>query len=175
MGERLWSGLRRCTGIAAVAFVVLSGASWVRAQTAQPSETTQEEDDRADGLTYDSQGRRDPFRPLTGDRGSDDERSVHEGTLRGLLWQEVRLTTIMATPTGNLAMFEGGPKREGYVAREGDRFWNAFVYRIDSDNATVVVREELDDPRLLKPYRDWPINLYGTTPQQTQQQARGRR
>lgn len=115
--------------------------------------------DREDQLTYDPRGRRDPFRALTGLVDVTEERKKYEGTLRGLLWTEVKLTAIFKTPKGNIATFEGGVKKTGYFAHQGDRFWNAIVHSIDYDNSTVTIREELDDPRLLKPYRDHPITL----------------
>ena len=116
--------------------------------------------DRDDQLSYDPRGRRDPFRPLTGGADKDSERAQYAGTLRGLLWTEVKLTAILKSPNGNLATFEGGVKKTGYFAREGDRFWNATVFDIDYDNGTVTIREQLDDPRLLKPYRDHPVSLF---------------
>ena len=110
-------------------------------------------------ISYDPQGRRDPFRPLTGEAADTDKRKQYEGTLRGLLLAEVKLTSIVHTPRGNIATFEGGPKKEGYVARVGDQFWNGTVVDINFETKSVVIREQLNDPRLLKPYRDQVIEL----------------
>ena len=110
---------------------------------------------------YDPEGRRDPFRPLTGEAADTEKRAQYEGMLQGRLLAEVKLTSIVRTPSGNIATFEGGPKKEGYFARVGDKFWDGQVIDINYDSHTVVVRQQLNDPRLIKPYRDQVIALYG--------------
>ena len=107
--------------------------------------------DRDDQLSYDPRGQRDPFRPLAG--GSAEPDVQH-------FWTEAKLTAILESPNGNIATFEGGVGKTGYFAREGDRFGNAIVHDIDYANGTVTIREQLDDPRLLKPYRDHPFSLF---------------
>lgn len=111
-------------------------------------------------VTYDPEGRRDPFRPLTGQAAGTELRAQYEGMLKGRLLQEVRLTSIVRTPRGNIATFEGGPDKQGYFARVGDEFWDGVVQEINFDNMTVVVRQKLDDPRLIKNYRDVIVQLY---------------
>lgn len=111
------------------------------------------------GLSYDPQGRRDPFRALTGE-AADTERRKWEGTPKGRLLSEVKLTSILRHPDGNIAVFEGGPKKEGYFMRVGDEFWDAQLVRIDFDTMTVVVRQKVEDPRLIKQWRDLPIPLW---------------
>lgn len=111
------------------------------------------------GLTYDPEGRRDPFRALTGE-AADEERRKYEGTPKGRLLSEVKLTSILRHPEGNIAVFEGGPKKEGYFMRVGDEFWDAQLVRIDFDTMTVVVRQKVEDPRLIKQWRDFPIPLW---------------
>lgn len=109
---------------------------------------------------YDPEGRRDPFRPLTGEAADSDLRKKYEGQLQGRLLSEVRLTSIVKTTRGNIATFEGGPKKEGYFARVGDKFWDGQVIEINYETHTVVVRQQLNDPRLIKPFRDQVIALY---------------
>jgi hypothetical protein len=122
-------------------------------------------DDETPRGGYDPEGRRDPFRPLTGEATDTDQRKEFEGTLRGRLLAEVKLTAIVKTPRGNIATFEGGPKKEGYFARVGDKFWDGVVTDISYETKTVVVRQQLNDPRLMaiKPYRDQVISLFGDT------------
>ena len=152
------------TSLAVAAFALLtlvSGARLAMAQTIAPAPSVEDaEDIRSGQLKYDPEGRRDPFAPLTGEAPAEEERSKYKDSLRGLLWDQAKLTAIIRTPGGPIAMFEGGAQKMGFPASEGDRFWNAVVYRIDYEAATVTVREELDDPRLLKPYRDHPIPLH---------------
>ena len=110
---------------------------------------------------YDPEGRRDPFRPLTGEAADSDRRKEFEHELYGRLLSEVKLTSIVKTTRGNIATFEGGPKKEGYFARVGDKFWDGQVIEINYESHTVVVRQQLNDPRLIKPFRDQVIALYG--------------
>ena len=112
------------------------------------------------GLTYDPEGRRDPFRPLTGEAADSEIRRKFEGTPKGRLLSEVKLTSILRHPDGNIAVFEGGPKKEGYFMHVGDEFWDAQIVRIDFDTMTVVVRQKVEDPRLIKQWRDFPIPLW---------------
>ena len=109
---------------------------------------------------YDPEGRRDPFRPLTGEAADSDERKKFEHTLFGRLLAEVKLTSIVKTSRGNIATFEGGPTKEGYFAHVGDKFWDGQVIEINYESKTVVVRQQLNDPRLIKTYRDQVIPLY---------------
>lgn len=115
--------------------------------------------DEARGLGYDPEKRRDPFRPLTGEAADTELRKKFEGQLRGLLLSEVKLVAILKHPAGNIATLEGGPKKQGYFARIGDELWDAQVVRIDPETGTVVVRQKLEDPRLIKQWRDIPLQL----------------
>jgi hypothetical protein len=112
------------------------------------------------GMSYDPEGRRDPFRPLTGEAADTELRKKFEGTLKGRLLNEVKLTSILKHPSGNIATFEGGPKKEGYFARVGSEFWDAQVISVDADNLVVVVRQKVDDPRSIKQWRDIVIPLW---------------
>jgi hypothetical protein len=111
---------------------------------------------------YDSQGRRDPFRPTIGaDKGSGDRCAEREG-MAAVLLQEVKLTGITMTPRGPLAMWEGGPANQGYFSYEGDEFCDGAVFKIDYDNKVVTVRQVKEDPnrKLLRPWVDVPRHLY---------------
>ena len=111
---------------------------------------------------YDSQGRRDPFRPTIGeDKGSGDRCAQREG-MAGVLLQEVRLTGIVMTPKGPMAMWEGGPANQGYFSYEGDEFCDGTVHSINYDNKVAVVRQIKEDPKrkLLRPWLDVPRHLH---------------
>ena len=77
-----------------------------------------------------------------------------------MLVAEVKLTAILKHPSGNVATFEGGPKREGFFCRAGDRLRDGHVLTIDFENNQVVLRQELSDPRLLRPYRDFVLKVF---------------
>jgi hypothetical protein len=110
--------------------------------------------------SYDPEGRRDPFRALTGEAADTEERKKWEGTLKGRLLSEVKLTSILKHPQGNIATLEGGPKKEGYFARAGAELWDGTVVTVDADNLVIVVRQKVDDPRMIKPWRDIVIPLW---------------
>lgn len=111
-------------------------------------------------MFYDSQGRRDPFRPTIGiDKGSGDRCASRDGMAKVLL-QEVKLTGITMTNRGAMAMWEGGPANQGYFSYEGDEFCDGTVFSIDFANKVVIVRQIRDDPKLLRPWNDVPRHLY---------------
>jgi len=125
-----------------------------------PEATSNEPEEGGGGISYDPQGRRDPFRPLTGEAADTEARKKYEQTLKGRLLSEVRLTSILKHPDGNIATFEGGPKKQGYFAKVGDELWDGTVIEINADSLTVVVRQRLEDPNQIKQWRDIPIPLY---------------
>jgi hypothetical protein len=111
---------------------------------------------------YDSQGRRDPFRPTIGaDKGSGDRCAQREG-MAAVLLQEVKLTGIAMTARGPMAMWEGGPANQGYFSYQGDEFCDGTVHDIDYDNKVVTVRQVKEDPkrRLLRPWLDVERHLH---------------
>ncbi|MEM7246872.1 MAG: hypothetical protein AAF533_16080 [Acidobacteriota bacterium] len=112
---------------------------------------------------YDSQGRRDPFRPTIGqDKEEDTDCGSFEG-LRSVMVQEVKLTSIVSTPDGNVATFEGGPYNLGYFTRVGDRFCDGTVHEINFETKAVTVQQKRNDPtreRFLKPYTERIIQLF---------------
>jgi hypothetical protein len=130
------------------------------AHTEAGPDTTDAEREEGVGINYDPQGRRDPFRPLTGEAADTELRKKYEHTLKGRLLSEVRLTSILKHPDGNIATFEGGPKKQGYFAKVGDELWDGTVIDINADTLTVVVRQRLEDPNQIKQWRDIPIPLY---------------
>ena len=129
-----------------------------------PGARAQEDDERMEqrGTIYDSEGRRDPFRPTIGaDKGSGDRCASRQG-LAAVLLQEVKLTGITMTARGPMAMWEGGPSNQGYFAYVGDEFCDGTVHEIDFTNKVVIVRQMKEDPnrKLLKPWIDVPRHLY---------------
>ena len=66
---------------------------------------------------------------------------------------EIDLTGIVENPGGNLAYFTGSDNR-GYFLRVGERVYKATMIGIDPKTGSVTFREQVDDPRQIKPYRD---------------------
>ncbi len=103
-------------------------------------------------FTYDPAGRRDPFRSLI--EKVDVERQGPRPTgIAGMLISEVDLVGIVRDPDGDLAFFNGSDNR-GYFLRVGEKLYDGQVVRIDTRNGRVVFRQEVNDPRLIKPYRE---------------------
>lgn len=138
----------------------LSGAPTTGGLLAPALDDDEDGGDDARSMSYDPQGRRDPFRPLTGEAADSEDRKKYEGTLRGRLLSEVKLTSILKHRDGNIATLEGGPKKEGYFARVGSELWDGEVVRIDAENLVIVVRMKVDDPRSIKQWRDLVIPLW---------------
>ena len=138
--------------LALAALLLPAGAS---AQSGDP-------ETEAPPTIYDSEGRRDPFRPTIGDdKGSGDKCALREG-MAGVLLQEVKLTGVMQTARGPMAMWEGGTANQGYFSYEGDQFCDGTVHAIDTVTKCITVRQVKEDPnrKLLRPWIDVQRCLY---------------
>jgi len=111
--------------------------------------------------TYDSAGRRDPFRSLV-------ERVVIKGEgerpkgIAGMMISEVDLVGIITSPKGEIAFLNGSDNR-GYFMRSGDNLYDGTVVDIDRAAGRVIFRQKVDDPREIKPYRKIIKKLYSST------------
>ena len=54
---------------------------------------------------------------------------------------------------GDVAMFIGSDNK-GYFLRIGDDVYDGRVITVDPRHGAVTFRQEVDDPRLIKPFRD---------------------
>ena len=104
-------------------------------------------------FTYDPGGRRDPFRSLYEEAAARGKRPRPRG-VAGMLVAEVELTGIIRdAEKGNVAVLMGSDNK-GYFLRVGDDVYDGTVIAIDPVGGTVTFRQQVDDPRLIKPYRD---------------------
>jgi hypothetical protein len=103
------------------------------------------EHDEATAEPTSDTGRRDPFVPPS--------------TIKppGNRWEELRLTSLVRTPSGVLATFEGGPRNEAVFVRVGDRLANATVSSIDYAGARVTLLVE--DPATPRGFREVSTTL----------------
>lgn len=111
--------------------------------------------------TYDSAGRRDPFRSLI-----ENVRIAGEGErpvgIAGMLIGEVDLVGIIDnSPKGAIAFMNGSDNR-GYFMRTGGELFDGKIVDIDRAAGRVVFRQRVDDPREIKPYRDVIKMLYSS-------------
>lgn len=104
------------------------------------------------GFTYDPAGRRDPFRSLV-----DPLNSVSKGPrprgIAGMLISEVDLVGIVQKGRESVAFFNGSDNK-GYFLRVGDTLYDGKITKIDRSSGTVMFRQDVNDPRSIKPYRD---------------------
>jgi len=105
---------------------------------------------RGQRFTYDPGGRRDPFRSLK--ERNDEAEPRMEGIL-GMSVDEIDLTGIVENDKGNVAYFTGSDNK-GYFLRVGQNVHKATMIAIDPAAGSVTFREEVEDPRRIKPYRD---------------------
>ena len=103
------------------------------------------------GFTYNPEGRRDPFRSPFG--GPLETKQRPQGKA-GLLVAEIDLTGVVNDPRGGDVAMVIGPDNKGYFLRVGDQVYDGTVIAIDPEHGTVTFRQEVDDPRMIKPYRD---------------------
>ncbi len=104
-------------------------------------------------FTYDPTGRRDPFEPLIKSEVTRPTGPRPKG-IAGMLVTEIDLRGVATDVRGNpVAIFRGTDNR-GYSLRVNDVVFDGRVISIDPRRGVVVFRQQVDDPRRIKPYRD---------------------
>ncbi len=95
--------------------------------TAAPDQETEGQEKALPPVTYEAKGRRDPFEPLEVTGGP-----------KGLTVASTRLTGIVRSPRGTLALLEGSDGI-GYILRPGDTLGDGRLVEIGSDSAVFTV------------------------------------
>ena len=104
-------------------------------------------------FSYDPGGRRDPFRSLF-EESALRRKGPRPRGVAGMLVVELDLTGIVRdTSGGNIAVVMGTDNK-GYFLHVGDEVYDGGVIAIDPAAGSVTFRQQVDDPRLIKPYRD---------------------
>ncbi len=104
----------------------------------------------AQGIKYDSHGKRDPFQSLLNAAKRPEPAKVlappplekRPPGLAGLLVSEVTLTGTAKSPGSHIAILRG-IDNVSYFAREGTKLYNGYVETI-TDQDVVFVREQVD-------------------------------
>jgi Tfp pilus assembly protein PilP len=109
------------------------------------------------GFSYDPAGRRDPFRSLVEQTKAD--KGPRPKGIAGMLISEVDLVGIVQKGKDYLAFFNGSDNK-GYFLRVGDQLYDGRIISINRTTGQVVFRQEINDPRSIKPYRDITKRLY---------------
>ena len=104
------------------------------------------------GFTYDPAGRRDPFRSLI-DPLNSPTRGPRPRGISGMLISEVDLVGIVQKGKQAVAFFNGSDN-QGYFLKVGDALYDGKIIRIDRETGTVMFRQDVNDPRSIKPFRD---------------------
>lgn len=103
-------------------------------------------------FSYDPAGRRDPFRSLVDPLNSPQKGPRPRG-IAGMLISEVDLVGIVQKGKGYIAFFNGSDNK-GYFLKVGDTLYDGKIIKIDRRTGTVLFRQDVNDPRSIKPYRD---------------------
>jgi Tfp pilus assembly protein PilP len=104
------------------------------------------------GFTYDPAGRRDPFRSLV-DALNAIQKGPRPRGIAGMLISEVDLVGIVQKGRESLAFFNGSDNK-GYFLKVGDSLYDGKIIKIDRSSGMVMFRQDVNDPRSIKPYRD---------------------
>ena len=107
---------------------------------------------RGQRFSYEPGSRRDPFRSLF--NGGDERDRKREPGLRGMYIDEIDLNGIVEDASGGDVAYFTGSDAKGYFVRVGDRVYDGAVIAIDPIRGAVTFRQQIDDPRRIKPYRD---------------------
>jgi hypothetical protein len=160
----------------AVCVLLLAGAAFAGPQNAPtpgptrvpPAEPTEspgqaliEQDESAmagRSYSYDPAGRRDPFRSLLvrPERGMSGQRPPG---IPGIVIDDVILQGIWRTRAGYVAQVRGTDNKS-YLMRSGDQLFDGEVLRIGPNE--VILRQNLNDPQSVKPFRDITKQLNAT-------------
>ncbi|HKB70361.1 MAG TPA: hypothetical protein VKH46_05915 [Thermoanaerobaculia bacterium] len=126
---------------AAPAAAAKTGAA---APAAPPDDTTIE----GRQYVYDPAGRRDPFKSLLVRERSRESRPPG---IAGLSVDELELQGIWKTRSGWLAQVRGSDNKS-YLLRKGDVLFDGEV--LDVENNELTLRQNVNDPQSVKPFRD---------------------
>jgi len=108
---------------------------------------------RGQRFSYEPGNRRDPFLSLFAAREDDRSREPLPG-MQGMYIDEIDLNGIVEDPSGGDVAYFTGSDNKGYFMRVGDRVYDGAIIAIDPVRGAVTFRQEIDDPRRIKPYRD---------------------
>lgn len=104
-------------------------------------------------FSYDPGGRRDPFRSLLEEVAFKKKGPRPKG-VAGMLVTELDLVGIVQDSSGADVAFVIGSDSRGYFLKSGDEVYDGSLMGIDPRAGTATFRQQVDDPRLIKPYRD---------------------
>lgn len=104
-------------------------------------------------FSYDPGGRRDPFRSLLEEVAMRRKGPRPRG-VAGMLVSELELTGIVRDSSGGNIAVVMGSDNKGYFLHVGDEIYDGSVLTVDPTAGSVTFRQQVDDPRLIKPYRD---------------------
>jgi hypothetical protein len=104
-------------------------------------------------FSYDPAGRRDPFRSLL-EEVSVKKKGPRPKGVAGMLVTELDLVGIVKDSGGADMAFVIGSDNRGYFLKSGDEVYDGSLMGIDPRAGTATFRQQVDDPRLIKPYRD---------------------
>jgi len=114
---------------------------------------------RTQQFSYEPAGRRDPFLSLMTPRIVDVERPPG---VAGMLVAEIDLAGVVQDGySGDVAMVIGSDNK-GYFLRVGDEVFDGTVIAVDPRHGVITFRQQVDDPRRIKPYRDVEKRLVPT-------------
>jgi len=105
------------------------------------------------GLSYDPQGRRDPFISPAEAQEAEFAGDCQGEGFECWLISEVSLVGIMGRRGGAVALVIG-PDGYGASLKAGDNLYDGEVLSVSSATGTVVFRQRVNDPTRIKPYRD---------------------
>jgi hypothetical protein len=102
--------------------------------------------------TYDPGTRRDPFRSLLAAAPKPALRGPRPEGVAGLLIDEIDITGIFRTSKGFVAQVQAQNEKKSFLLRPGDQVYDGDVLRIDTNE--VVFRQIVNDPTVIKPFRE---------------------
>jgi Tfp pilus assembly protein PilP len=105
-----------------------------------------------EGVTYDPEERRDPFKSLLVANEQTEQKRVRPPGIPGLMIDELQITGIFRKAGGFLAQVQSANKERSYLLKPGDQLFDGDVVSISPNQ--VVFKQIVQDPTALKPFRE---------------------
>ena len=165
----------RCAGVVAAGILVAAFAPGAAPKTSpspvptpaaaeSPGQAMLEQEEAAlagRSYTYDPAGRRDPFRSLLV-RSEKGQAGRRPPGIAGIAVDDVMLQGIWKTRAGFVAQIRGTDNKS-YLLRAGDLLFDGEVLRVAPNELTL--RQNINDPQSVKPFRDITKQLNATIKQ----------
>ena len=104
------------------------------------------------GYSYDAAGRRDPFFSLATRGGPNPIVGERPDGVPGLLIDEIDIKGIFTLEGRSFAQVQSADQKKAHIIQQGDVVFDGEVIRVSRNE--VVFKQQINDPSIIKPFRE---------------------